>query len=129
MDLSDKRMLLVEDNELNIMMEAVIFTSYNFQIEEAVNGEEAVEKIKNNPEGYYDIIFMDILMPVKDGIEATKEIRAMDRLDTMIIPIVAMTAESDAGEIEKYPEYGFTDYIEKPMDSDAVDVLVRKYFE
>ncbi len=127
MDCSDKRLLLVEDNEMNRMIASISLSEYRFIIEEAFNGKNALEMFESNPEGYYDIVFMDIMMPEMDGIEATKAIRNIERLDAMMIPIVAMTAESDSDEIAKYPEYGFSDYIEKPMEMDKIDAIINKY--
>lgn len=129
MSYSGKRLLLVEDNDMNRMMANIAFSDFEFEIDEATDGKEAIDIIMEKPEGYYDIIFMDILMPNMDGIEATTKIRAIERVDTMTVPIIAMTAESDPGEIEKYPDYGFSGYIEKPMDMDDVEEILEQYLD
>ena len=127
MDLSDKKVLLVEDNEMNRMMASISFSDYSLEPEEACDGAEAVKTFTDKPEGYYDMIFMDIMMPVMDGIEATKAIRALDRPDAGYVPIIAMTAESDPDEIAKYTDYGFTEYIEKPMEMEELEAVLQKY--
>ena len=123
----DNRILIVEDNEMNRMLAEISLSEYQVETQTAENGQVALQLVKDNPEGYFDMIFMDILMPVMNGIEATKGIRSLDRMDTMFVPIIAMTAESDQDEISKYESYGFTDYIEKPMDMDELSRLMEKY--
>lgn len=123
----DKRILIVEDNDMNRMMVGISMSEFEVQTEEASDGSQAYSMFNDKPEGYYDMIFMDIMMPVMDGKEATAKIRDIERLDAMMIPIIAMTAETDPAEIESYSEVGFTEYIEKPMDMDALRNIMDTY--
>lgn len=92
-DFSNKRILLVEDNPLNCEIESEIIGTTGAIVEIAENGRLAVEKVKNSPEEYYDLIFMDIRMPEMDGYQATKLIRKMERGDCQKIPVIAMTGK------------------------------------
>lgn len=127
MGYEDKKVLVVEDNEMNRMLAGFALNEYEIEPEEAEDGAQAVEKYKAAGAGYYDLILMDIMMPVLDGIEATKLIREAGLDDSGTIPIVAMTAESDPDEIAKYSSQGFTDYIEKPMEEEALEEILNKY--
>ena len=91
---SGKRILLAEDNEMNQMIAVAVLEEAGFVIDIAANGAEAVEKIRSSPAGRYDIILMDIQMPVLDGYEAAKQIRALEDPDKASIPIVAVTANA-----------------------------------
>ena len=95
-DYSDKRILLVEDNEINREIARELIGETGAMIEEACDGEEAVKMVSDSGEGYYDMILMDIQMPRMDGYEATKKIRGMDREDVKKISIIAMTANAFA---------------------------------
>lgn len=96
---SDKRLLLVEDNELNREIAIEIFGMTGINIEEAGNGKDAVDKFSVSEIGYYDIIFMDIQMPVMNGYDATSAIRSLDRQDASSVPIIAMTANAFTEDI------------------------------
>lgn len=127
MDFSGKNVLVVEDNEMNRMLASFALNEHGIEPDEAEDGSQAKDAYMSKDEGYYDLILMDIMMPVMDGIEATGIIRAVGRSDSTVVPIVAMTAESDPEEIAKYKSQGFTDYIEKPMDDDALAAILEKY--
>ncbi len=113
---SGKRILLVEDNELNreIAMELLSFTGVG--VEQAENGKAAVDMVTEKPAGYYDLILMDIQMPVMNGYEAARLIRGMGREDTDRIPIVAMTANAFADDIKEALESGMNDHVSKPVE-------------
>lgn len=115
-DFSNKRILLVEDNELNREIAEEIISMTGAAIESAVNGKEAVELFRKNPEGYYDLIFMDIQMPVMDGYQASAAIRKTDRRDAPVIPIIAMTANAFAEDILTSKRAGMNEHITKPLD-------------
>lgn len=115
-DFTGKRVLLVEDNEINIEITKNILTHKNFEVEVAVNGEEGVACFLNHEPGYYDVILMDIRMPVMDGLAATKKIRSAERPDSGKIPIVAMTANVFEEDVRKSFEAGMDAHLSKPVD-------------
>ncbi len=112
----DKRFLLVEDNELNREIAQEILSESGFKIETAVNGEEAVEMVSNSEPGHYDLILMDIQMPVMDGYSASKAIRRLDDPALSQIPIVAMTANAFDEDQKKAMECGMNAHVSKPID-------------
>ncbi|MDE5872636.1 MAG: response regulator [Lachnospiraceae bacterium] len=101
-----KRALLVEDNELNAEIAKEIIGMTGIEIERVSNGELAVEKFKQVENGYYDIIFMDVQMPVMNGYEATRAIRAMSGDYAKKVPIIAMTANAFAEDVRAAKEAG-----------------------
>lgn len=115
-DFSGHRILLVEDNELNREIAEEIVGSTGATIETACNGAEAVAKVTHSPEGYYQLILMDIQMPVMDGYEATRQIRALSRPDTPSLPIIAMTANAFSDDVKKALAAGMDHHIPKPID-------------
>jgi PAS domain S-box-containing protein len=119
--LADKKILLVEDNEMNRVVAETILNQYGAAISEAVNGVEAVEAIRNNR---YDIVLMDIQMPVMDGLEATRMIRKDIRSN---IPIIALTANAVKGEMEKCIQAGMNDYLSKPFEEEDLIRLIAKW--
>ena len=112
----NSRILLVEDNELNMEIALEILGSTGVQIDTAYNGREAVEAFLGKPEFYYQLIFMDIQMPVMDGLEATRQIRAMGRADAFAVTIVSMTANAFAEDRQRSIEAGMNAHITKPLD-------------
>lgn len=108
--------LLVEDNELNMEIAVEILGSTGVQIDTACNGQEAIDAFCAKPEFYYTLIFMDIQMPVMDGLEATKRIRALNRADASAVSIVSMTANAFAEDRQRSVEAGMNGHITKPLD-------------
>ena len=113
-----KRLLVVEDNDLNREIEAAILEDAGFLVEEAGNGQEAVEKIKDSQEGYYAGILMDIQMPVMDGYEATREIRKLQNAQLAKTPIIAVSANAFDEDKEASAKAGMNAHIEKPIQLD-----------
>lgn len=126
-DLSSKRVLLVEDNEINAEIAGEILGLTGINVEFAVNGKEAVEKIAGCQDGYYDLVFMDIQMPVMNGYEATKEIRALGREYTKKIPIIAMTANAFAEDVKAAKEAGMNEHISKPLDEVRLMAVMQRW--
>ncbi|MBA2612248.1 MAG: PAS domain S-box protein [Bacteroidetes bacterium] len=120
-NLDGVRILLVEDNDVNRLVAQNTFKHYNCTVDEAVNGLEALQKVKKNN---YDIILMDIQMPEMDGLEATQRIRNELRIDT---PIIALTANAFKSEVEKTKLAGMNDYIIKPFEEVTLLKLISKY--
>lgn len=119
-DFSNKRILLVEDNELNREIAEEIIGETGVAIEAAVNGQEAVEMYEAHEEGYYDLIFMDIQMPVMNGHQAAQRIRKSGKGDAASIPIVAMTANAFSDDIAMSKQAGMNEHITKPLDIDEL---------
>lgn len=115
-DFGSRRVLLVEDNELNREIAREILSMTGLTIEEAVNGREAVDMVSAAPEGYYDMIFMDIQMPEMNGYEATVAIRSLKRRDLRQLPIVAMTANAFPEDVQAARNCGMNEHIAKPLD-------------
>ncbi len=124
----NKKVLLVEDNEINRMMATLVLKEVGIEPEEAKDGEEALLKILSRGAGYYDLVLMDIVMPQMDGITATKRIRELKVKGMDKLPIVAMTVETHPEELIKYERSGMNDYIEKPMDLDELKIILSRYF-
>ena len=121
-DFSSKRLLLVEDNAINMEIANMILTQVGFTVETAENGKIAVEKVEASEPGYYDAVLMDIQMPVMDGYEATRAIRNLENKALAGIPIVAMTANAFKEDVAAAAEAGMQGHIAKPVD---VGVLMR----
>lgn len=90
------------------------------------NGKEAVDKFASMPSGYYDFIFMDIMMPVMDGLEATRQIRALERSDAKTIPILAMTTNAFQDDIRQSIEAGMNDHLMKPLDAQKIKQAIQE---
>lgn len=115
-DFSGKRVLLVEDIELNREIAEVILTESGFLVESAPDGTDAVEMVKRSEEYYYDVILMDIQMPIMNGYEATRTIRTLPRKDVKDMPIIAMTANALEEDKEAAIKNGMNAHIAKPLD-------------
>lgn len=126
-DYTKKRVLLVEDVELNMEIAEAILGITGIQIEKAYDGLQAVRMVQSNPRGYYDLIFMDIQMPVMDGYEATRQIRGMDREDAWRIPILALSANALAQDVENSKKAGMDGHLAKPIDIDLLQQTLRRY--
>lgn len=126
---SDHRILLVEDVEINqeIMVELLSVTGV--EVEVADNGKKAVEMFEASEIGYYDLIFMDIQMPVMDGYEATRRIRALDRSDSSTVWIVAMTANAFIEDIRRSVEAGMNEHCSKPVDPKRLNEIMQNRFK
>ena len=116
MNLSGKRVLLVEDNAINMEIAHAILEEEHLDIAEAKNGKEAFEIFRNSKTGEYDFIIMDVMMPVMDGLEATKAIRELEREDAKKIPIIAMTANAFEEDRKACLDAGMDEHIGKPID-------------
>lgn len=114
--LSEKRILLVEDIEINREIAEEIISQAGIKVESVENGKEAVEKFIEKGEGYYNMILMDIQMPVMNGYEAAKAIRGLNQKDAADIPIIAMTANAFAEDIVQSKNAGMNEHISKPID-------------
>ncbi len=128
LDYSAYRILLVEDIELNQEIAVELLSVTGVQVEVADDGAQAVEKFENSPEGYYDLIFMDIHMPVMDGYEATRRIRGMDRPDAMTVWIVAMTADAFVEDVRQAKESGMNEHISKPVEPSRLQEILYRQF-
>ena len=117
---SSKRVLIVEDNELNMEIMGALMEMIGIQTEKAYNGQEAVNRLQEVAEGWFDLIFMDIQMPVLDGYEATRRIRRMEREDLKHIPIFAVSANALAEDVKNSLEAGMNGHISKPVDLDLL---------
>ncbi len=126
-DLSGLNILLVEDNEFNMEVAEVILSDAGAKVDLAVNGKVATEMFANSENGYYNVILMDLMMPVMDGCEATGVIRAMDRADAKTIPIIAMTASAFAEEIKRCKDSGMDAHIAKPLNVNKLFSKIMKY--
>lgn len=114
------RILVVEDNELNAEIALTLLEERGFQVDCVYDGSEAVERIRTTEPGTYDVILMDIMMPVMDGLEATRTIRAMEREDCHTIPIVAMSANAFDDDLKKSVECGMNGHLSKPVEVDKL---------
>jgi two-component system sensor histidine kinase/response regulator len=123
-----KRILVVEDNDLNREIAYELLQETGAEIETACDGQEAVNKVSDSPEGYYDFIIMDIQMPVMDGLEATRQIRLLDRQDIKDLPIVAMSANAFAEDVRLSLEAGMNEHIAKPIEIDRLYSVMGKWF-
>jgi len=126
-DYSGKRLLLVEDNELNREIAQVILEEAGFLIEVAPDGTDAVSMVEQSEEGYYNAVLMDVQMPVMNGYEATKAIRAMHREDVKTLPIIAMTANAMEDDKEAALKSGMNAHIAKPLDISLLMSVLHKY--
>lgn len=125
-DYSDKRVLLVEDNALNREIAAAFLNMTGMKVEEAEDGKEAVNKFIDSPPRYYDLIFMDVQMPIMNGYEATSAIRSLDRWDAKRIPIIAMTANAFVEDVQAAESAGMNEHMAKPLDIERLrDILKR----
>ncbi len=125
--LSGLHVLLVEDNELNREIALCLLEKEGMEITTCENGAEAVKAFRESPLGYYDLILMDIMMPVMDGYEASRRIRSLPRRDASLIPIFAMTANAFQDDIEKSHQSGMNEHLTKPLHTKTMLSAIRKY--
>lgn len=121
--------LLVEDNELNIEVAQCLLEEYGFKVDCVYDGQQAVERIKSTAPGTYDVVLMDILMPVMNGLDATRAIRAMEREDCRTIPIIAMSANAFDDDLKKSVECGMNGHLSKPVEVDKLYRLLREILQ
>ena len=121
-----KRILVVEDNELNMEIICTILENYGIKTEQAVNGKEAVRRMEESVPGYYDMIFMDIMMPEMDGLEATRTIRNLDRKDCKKIPIYAMSANAFDEDVKRSLASGMNGHLSKPVNLQVLEKTLQK---
>lgn len=121
-ELQGMRLLLVEDNTLNMEIAAFMLENAGAELTKAQNGQEALDIFRESPAGFFDAILMDVMMPVMDGYQATRAIRALERPDAAAVPIVAMTAHAFADDRQRAYEAGMTAHLAKPLES---AVLIR----
>ena len=122
-----KRALLVDDVDINRMIVLTLLEDAGLTIDEAVDGQDAVEQFCKSPECHYDIIFMDVQMPVMDGYEATEKIRASGRQDASSIPIIALTANAFQDDIDKAIKSGMNAHIMKPVEIERLLEVMRQF--
>ena len=125
-DYTGKRILLVEDNELNREIAGEILQMTGAEVETAENGKIAVEKVEASPEGLYDLVFMDIQMPVMNGYEATAAIRSLPGAKGKL-PIVAMTANAFAEDVQLAKNTGMNGHIAKPLDMNKLNDVLKNW--
>ena len=133
-DVSEKsikglHILLAEDNELNMEIAEFVLQNVGADVIKAWNGQEAVELFRKSEPGEFDVILMDIMMPVMNGYEATKMIRSLDREDAKTIPIIAMTANAFTEDRLKAKEAGMNEHIVKPLDVELLIKVIHKLVE
>ena len=125
-DYTGKRILLVEDNELNREIAVEILQMTGAKVETAEDGKIAVEKVEASPEGLYDLVFMDIQMPVMNGYEATAAIRSLHG-EKGKLPIVAMTANAFAEDVQLAKNTGMNGHIAKPLDMNKLNDILKNW--
>ena len=130
-DLSEKsikglHILLAEDNELNMEIAKFVLQNEGVVVTKAWNGQEAVEIFRKSESGEFDVILMDIMMPILNGYEATKMIRSMDREDARAIPIIAMTANAFTEDRLRAKEAGMNEHIAKPVDAKLLVKVIHE---
>ncbi len=128
-DISGVEVLLVEDNELNMEIAETFLKDAGATVTRAINGQQAVYLFAENPPGRFDVILMDVMMPIMNGYEATRKIRAMERPDAKTIPIIAMTANAFVEDIQESREAGMNEHIAKPLDIAKVIATIRRYLK
>ena len=126
---SGRRILVVEDNELNAEIAQCLLEERDFTVECVYDGSQAVERIRSTPPGTYDVILMDIMMPVMDGLDATRAIRAMDREDCKTIPIIAMSANAFDDDLKKSVACGMNGHLSKPVEVEKLYQVLHQVLQ
>lgn len=126
-DIAGMKALVVEDNEINSEITQFILESANISVTAVQNGQLAVDTFEHSADGEFDMILMDIMMPVMDGLEATREIRALNRMDAKKVPIIAVTANTFPEDVKKSYEAGMDDHIGKPVSRETLLGTIKKY--
>ncbi len=128
-DFVGKRALLVEDNELNMEIAQDLLTLLGVAVDTAENGEMAVERVAKSEEGYYNIIFMDVQMPLMNGYEASEKIRRLERTDVAKLPIIAITANAFTEDVQKAKEAGMDGHVAKPIGIEQLINVMNIWIE
>lgn len=126
-DLSGRRILIAEDNELNYEVASELLSDLGVELDWAEDGRICLDKFQNSSKGYYDAVLMDIRMPHMTGYEATKAIRALDHPDALSVPIIAMSADAFSDDIQHCLECGMNAHIAKPIDIIELTRLLKRY--
>ena len=126
-DLSGRRILLAEDNELNWEVASELLSELGLELDWAEDGQICLDKFRNSPEGYYDVILMDIRMPHMTGYEATTAIRGLDHPNALSVPIIAMSADAFSDDIQRCLECGMNAHVAKPIDLADLTRLLKRY--
>lgn len=121
------KVLVVEDNELNLDIIQEVLKERGLIVTGAANGQIAVDLFGGSPPGTFDVILMDMHMPVLDGVAATKQIRAMKRSDAKTIPILALTANDFEEDIRRTREAGMNEHLTKPFDMEKIFDVLAEY--
>lgn len=119
-ELNGRRILVAEDVDINAQILMNILEMRDIKSEHAINGKVAVDMFRQNPEGYYDAILMDMRMPEMDGLQATEHIREMDRPDAKTIPIIALTANAFDEDVQRSLQAGLNAHLSKPVEPDVL---------
>ena len=114
-DVSGLRALLVEDNDLNLEIAQYVLDEAGVTVTVAKDGQQALDVFAASPAGSFDVVLMDVMMPVMDGLEATRRIRSLDRSDALAVPIIGMSANAFAEDVAKGKQAGMNDYVVKPI--------------
>lgn len=120
----EKRVLVVDDNKMNLVIAKKILSSYKMNVDSVLSGKEALEKAKEN---VYDMVFMDFMMPEMDGIDTTKHLRVLDPPYCKTVPVIALTANAIKGAREELLSEGFDDYLAKPIIIEELETILTKY--
>ena len=125
-DFTGKRALVAEDNELNMESIAYVLDDMGFTVDKTTNGQEAVDAFEQSPVGRYDIVLMDVMMPVMDGLTAAHRIRSLDRADAADVPIVATSANAFAEDVKRSLASGMNAHVSKPIDPEKLAKVLAK---
>lgn len=123
LDIDKKKVLVVDDNKINIKIVTKLLSNFDLVIDSATSGKDAIEKVKRTN---YDLVFMDIMMPEMDGVETFHHLRDDLGFEN---PVIVLTADAVEGSKEKYLNEGFNDYLAKPINNEVIDNIVKKYLE
>lgn len=125
-DFTGKRALVAEDNELNMEIIAYVLDDMGFTVDKTTNGQEAVDAFEQSPAGRYDIVLMDVMMPVMDGLTAAHRIRSLGRADAADVPIVATSANAFAEDVKRSLASGMNAHVSKPIDPEKLAKVLAK---
>ena len=126
LDGNGRKVLIAEDNEINMEIGVEILRMFGFEVEQAWNGKEALDLFRESEENEYALIVMDMKMPVMDGCEAARQIRRLNRPDAKTIPIIAATANAFTEDIALTQKAGMNAHISKPIDFDVLKKTIAK---